>query len=158
MVLGFVVDSGTTIGRVREDLAWSNTTVALFSFSASAIVLVVSYFAFPSEGGGYGVFAEAQTVVLILLFLAVIQSAYYFLVKMNKLAMPVEASIHSLINSESTYFIAFGAVASSCVYGISALGYTSNSVSALTAASILSLLFVIQLVYVAISGRHEKRK
>ncbi|MDA4123573.1 MAG: hypothetical protein OK456_10380 [Thaumarchaeota archaeon] len=152
------MDSGPTIGEVRQDLAWSNTTVALFSFSASAIVLVVSYFAFPSEGGGYGVFAEAQTVVLILLFLAVIQSVYFLLVKMNKLMVPAEATIHSIISSESTYFVAFGAVAASCVYGISALGYTSNSASALTAASILSLLFVIQLVYVAISGRHGKRK
>jgi hypothetical protein len=151
------VDSGVTISDVRKDLAWSNTTVALFSFSASAIVLVVSYFVSPSEGGGNGIFAEAETVVLILLFLAVIQSVYYLLVKMNRFLLPAEASIHSIINSESTYFIAFGAVASSCVYAVSLLGYTSNSVSALTAASILSLLFVIQLVYVAISGRHGKR-
>jgi len=150
------VDSGATVSEVRKDLAWSNTTVALFSFSASAIVLLVSYFASPSEGGGNGIFAEAETVVLILLFLAIIQSVYYLLVKMNRLLLPAQASIHSIINSESTYFIAFGAVASSGVYAVSVLGHTSNSVSALTAASILSLLFVIQLVYVAISGRHGK--
>jgi len=150
------VDTGATIGEVRKDLAWSNTTVALFSFSASIIVLLVSYYAYPSAGGVNGLFTEAQTVVMILFFLMVIQSVYYLFVTRNKLRMSAGASVGSLINAESTYFIAFAAAASSCVYAISSIGHFSNSVSALTATSILGLLFVIQLAYTAVSGRHER--
>ncbi len=38
------------IGEVRKHLAWSNTTVAIFSFSAAVIVLVGSYAAYGSGG------------------------------------------------------------------------------------------------------------
>ena len=51
--------------------------------------------------------------------------------------MPATATLYSVLDAESTYFIAFAAAASSCVYGVTALGNLSNSISALTAASIL---------------------
>ena len=39
-----------------------------------------SYLAYGSVSGASGLFAEAQTVVMILFFLVLIQSVYYFLI------------------------------------------------------------------------------
>jgi len=146
------------IGEVRKHLAWSNTTVAIFSFSSAVIVLVGSYAAYGSGGLGSAIFSEAQTVVEILFFLMVFQGVYYLLITKDMFQLSAGVSVYSVIDSESTYFIAFSAAASSCVYIISVVGHFSNSVSALTAAAILGLLFTIQLAYVTLSGRHEGRK
>ncbi len=97
-------------------------------------------------------------MVEILFFLMVFQGAYYLLVTRGMFQLSAEVSVYSVIDAESTYFIAFSAAASSCVYIVSVVGHFSNSVSALTAATILGLLFVIQLAYVTISGRREGRK
>lgn len=146
------------INEVRKRLAWSNTTLALFSFSAAAVVLVGSYLANGSGSEASGLFDEAQTVVMILFFLLLIQSVYYVLITRGRIRTSAEVSLYSLLDAESTYFIAFAAAASSCVYAISVVGHLSNSVSALTASSILALLFGIQLAYLAIGGRHERGK
>ena len=95
---------------------------------------------------------------MILFFLVLIQSAYYILITRGRISTSEEVTLYSLLDSESTYFIAFAAAASSCVYAISEVGHLSNSISALTAASILALLLGIQLTYSVISERRERGK
>ena len=63
------------IGQVRKHIAWENTALALFSFAAAALVFAASYLAYGTGGVSTGLFAESQTVVMILLFLVLIQSA-----------------------------------------------------------------------------------
>jgi hypothetical protein len=147
-------------GQIRKLLAEENSVLALFSFFAAVVVFLVSYRVYGWNGDTDGIVAESRTAAIILLFLLIIQSIYCVLVVTGRFKTPATVGVHIVLMDEDTYFIAFAAVASSCVYIISELGLVSKivSVSAETESAILAVLLVIQLAYVRISEKLESRK
>ena len=143
------------LDSVRERLARENTYISLFAFSASVVALIYSYLEYGRLGGNEGIFAESQTVATILVFLLIFQTTYYVFVAKRSQASE-KSRFFSALNSESTYFTALAALAASCAYGISTIVRIGGSASALTAATILMVLFVIQLSYTFLSERREK--
>ncbi len=151
------VEGNSELWEARKNIAWGNSTVALFSFCAAGLVFVVSYLGFGVEAQGDSLFAESRTAVLILLTLSIIQSAYSLLVSSKRIRTNSESGLF-LLDTENTYFVAFAAVAAAFVYGLSVLGHISDSLSALSASAILTVFFVVQLAYVKLSERRERKK
>ncbi|MDA4122718.1 MAG: hypothetical protein OK456_06000 [Thaumarchaeota archaeon] len=151
------MEGNSELWEARKNIAWGNSTVALFSFCAAGLVFGASYLGLGVEAEGDSLFAESRTAVLILLTLSIIQSVYSLLVSRKKIRTTSESG-HFLLDTENTYFVAFAAVAAALVYGISVLGHISDSLSALSASLILSVFFIVQLSYVKLSERRERKK